>query len=123
MVIIFAAYAINRFVMTAATKKLSDQDKLRIFEVFSKRNNYTTGLVLTLVLIYFGAIQYLPHLIVLTTAIYLVVFAAYLLYRFASNYKKLKQMDMPAEYIRSFILSYSIFILGFLGMTLCILYN
>ena len=57
MVIIFTAYAINNSVMTATTKKTA-QDKLKIFEVLSERNKYITGLVLTLILIYFGAIQF-----------------------------------------------------------------
>ncbi|MEO8073779.1 MAG: hypothetical protein ABI686_11135 [Acidobacteriota bacterium] len=52
LIILFAAYAINRFVMTKAMKKLSDSDKLKVLEVFSKRNNLTTILVLTIVIIY-----------------------------------------------------------------------
>ena len=103
LVILFAAYAINRFVMTEATKKLADSDKLKIFEVFSKRNNFSTILVLTLVLLYFGALQYLPHFIIPITAVYLTLYVVYLIFRFATNYRKLRQMEMPANYIKSFI--------------------
>ncbi len=119
IVIIFVAYAINRFVMTEATKKLDDADKLRLFDVFSKRNNYTTVLLLVLILLYFGAIQYLPHFTIQITGAYLIVFFLYLIIRFFSNYKKLKQMEMPAAYIKSFMISYSVFIIGFLGMAFC----
>ena len=123
LVILFAAYAINRFVMTEATKKLADSDKLKIFEVFSKRNNFSTILVLTLVLLYFGALQYLPHFIIPITAVYLTLYVVYLIFRFATNYRKLRQMEMPANYIKSFITSYSIFILGFFGMAFCVFWN
>lgn len=120
LVILFAAYAINRFVMTEATNKLADSDKLKIFEVFSKRNNFSTILVLSLVLLYFGALQYLPHFIMPITVVYLTIYSAYLIFRFATNYRKLRQMEMPSSYISSFIKSYSIFILGFIGMAFCV---
>lgn len=123
LAILFIAYAINRFVMTGATKKLTDADKLKIFDVFSKRNNFSTVLVLILVFLYFGAVQYLPHFIIQITAVYLTVFGVYLIVRFASNYRKLKRMQMPANYIKSFTTSYSIFILGFLGMAFCVFWN
>lgn len=119
----FAAYAINRFVMTEAIKKLDDSDRLKIFEVFSKRNNYSTILVLAFVFLYFGALQYLPHFIVQLTITYLTLFCAYLIFRFVSNYKKLKQIIMPATYIRSFTISYSIFLLGFLILVICVLWD
>ena len=123
LIILFTAYAINRFVMTEATRKLDDSDKLKIFEVFSKRNNYSTIFSLAIVLLYFGAMQYLPHLIIQVTIIYLIIFVVYLIFRFASNYKKLKQIDMPETYIKSFITSYSIFASGFLRMALCVLWS
>ncbi len=123
LTILFAAYAVNRLVMTGATKKLSDADKLKIFDSFSRRNNFSTILVLILVLLYFGAIQNLPQFMMPITAIYLTIFVIYLLCRFTANYKKLKQMEMPATYIKSFITSYSVFILGFSGMTFCVFWN
>lgn len=123
LIILFTAYAINRFVMTEATKKLDDSDKLKIFDVFSKRNNYSTIFLLAIILLYFGALQYLPHLLNQITAIYLIIFVVYLIFRFASTYKKLKQIEMPAAYIKSFVISYSIFATGFLGMALCVLWK
>lgn len=116
IIILFAAYAVNRFVMTEAAKKLDDSMKLKIFEVFSKRNNYATIFVLAVIVLYFGALQFIPDKIILFSAIYSIVIVAYLLFRFVSNYRKLKQMEMPAGYIKSFIISYSVFLLGFIGM-------
>jgi len=123
LLIFFVAYAINRFVMTEATKKLDDSDKLKIFEAFSKSNNYWTIFTLTIVFLYFGAMQYLTHFIFQITIVYLVIFGSYLVFRFASNYKKLKQTEIPETYIKSFITSYSIFALGFLGLAFCVLLN
>jgi hypothetical protein len=123
IIILFVAYAVNRFVMTEATKKLDDSMKLKIFEVFSKRNNYTTIFLLAIVLLYFGAIQFFPHFVFSITVIYLIVFTACSVFRFVSNYKKLKQLEMPSEYIKSFIISYSIFGVGVLGLAFCVLWN
>lgn len=120
IIILFAAYTLNRFVMTNATKKLDDSMKLRIFEVFSKKNNYATVFLLVLVGLYFGAIQFLPQQIFLVTIIYLIVFVTYLILRFIFNYKKLRQLEMPSEYIKSFMVSYGIFTVGFLGMIVCL---
>ena len=123
LIIVFAAYAVNRFVMTEATKKLTDEEKLRVFDAFSKRNNITTVLVLALIVIYFGALQSFPHFIIQITAVYLIVYSSYLIFRFISNYKKLKQIQMPSSYIKSFFTSYSIFILGVGGMAFCVFWN
>lgn len=116
IIILFTAYAVNRFVMTEATKKLDDSMKLKIFEIFSRRNNYATIFVLTVIVLFFGALQFIPDKIILFSAIYSIVIVAYLLFRFVSNYQKLKQMEMPAGYIKSFLISYSVFLLGFVGM-------
>lgn len=121
IIILFAAYTLNRFVMTGATKKLDDSMKLKIFEVFSKRNNYATIFLFAIVLLYFGAMQFLPRQIFLITVIYLIVYVLYLIFRFASNHKKLKQLEMPPEYIKSFLFSYGVFALGFLSFAFCVL--
>ena len=123
LVFVFAAYAINRWIMSEAMKKLSDADKLRIFEAFSSKYYYATVIILSLVILYVAALQYFPNLIVPVSIIYLSVFFVYLMLRFVINYKKLKQLEMPAGYIKSFFASYGIFILGFVGMTICLVWS
>lgn len=123
VVIFLAAYAANRFIMTNATNKLDDSLKLKFFEVFSKRNNYSTLFLLIVVIIYWGAIQIYPQHNFAITAAYLIVFIFYQFFKFTSNYQKLKQMDAPPQYINSFIISYGVFILGFLGFALCMIYG
>ena len=123
IIIFFVAYAINRFVMTEATKKLDDSMKLKIFEVFPRRNNYATIFLLAVILLFFGALQWLPLQIFLISIIYLIVFVSYLLFRFVSNYQKLKQLKMPSEYIKSFMISHGVFTLGLLGMAVCMFWS
>jgi Ca2+/Na+ antiporter len=120
LIIFFAAYAVNQFVMTEATKKLDDSMKLKLFEVFSKRNNYATLFLLAIVLLFLGALQFMPQHIFLIIIIYVIVYAAYLIFRFASNYKKLKQLEVPPEYMKRFLISYGVFALGFLSLALCV---
>lgn len=123
LILFFVGYIINRFVMTGATNRLSDADKLKIFEVFSKKNNYTMIFLLTIVVVYFGTIQYFPYLMFQITIVYLAVYIFYLIFRFITNHKKLKEMEMPADYIKSFVTSYSIFGLGTLALAICFLWS
>ena len=116
IIILFAAFCVSRLMMTEAGKRLDDSMKLKLFGVFSRRNNYATIFVLTVIVIYFGAMQFMPDKIVLFSAIYSIVIVAYLLFRFASNYRKLKQLEMPAGYMKSFLFSYGVLFLGVLGM-------
>lgn len=119
----FGAFIVNRFIMTNATKKLDDETKLKFFDVFPKRNNYSTIILFAIILLYFGAIQFLPQQITAVTGIYLAVFIVYLVASFILSYRKLKQIGTPTAYIKSFIIGYSIFLLGFLGLAISVMWS
>lgn len=121
IIILFVAYAFNRSIMTKATRELSDDLKLKIFETFSARNNYLTFFVLGFAILFFGALQFYPQFSFAISIVYLVLFTAYLFFKFAANYKKLKQIDVPKHYMQSFIISYTAFLLGVFGFAACFL--
>lgn len=117
----FTGYVITRFIMTAATKKLDDVVKLKLFDAFSNKNNYATILLFVLILLYFGAVELLPNFAFYITAFYLSIFALYLIFRFITNYQRFKTIEMPLEYLRSYQLSQVIFAIGFLIFVVCII--
>jgi len=123
VIILLAAYAFNRSIMKKATKDLDDDLKLKIFEAFSTRNNYATFFILGLAIVFFGALQFYPQFSFAISIIYLVLFAFYLIFRFTSNYKKLKQIEVPKHYMQSLVISYAAFIFGFLGFAGCFMLN
>ncbi len=115
----FTGYVITRFIMTEAAKKLDDVVKLKLFDAFSNKNNYATILLIVLILLYFGAVELLPNFVFYITAIYLSIFALYLIFRFITTYQKFKAIKMPLEYIRSYKLSQLIFAIGFIIFVFC----
>lgn len=110
----FGAIVINRTIMTNAIKKLDDQTKLKFFDVFPKRNTFELIVSLVLVFVYFAVWKAMPQFAFYITAIYFALFVFYLIISFISNYKKLKEINTSADYIRSFVTGYSIFVIGFL---------
>ena len=106
-------FVVSRMVTTNASKKLSAEEKLRIFDAFSSCNNFYLMFVASLVFAYFGAMTYFPNLLIYITISYIVLFAIYLISKFLLNLQKLKEIEAPADYIKSFIFGYMIFIAGF----------
>lgn len=110
--IFFAAFISNRFIMTNAMKKLDDATKLKFIDVFPRRNNYSTIVLVTVVLLYFGAIQSYPQYNLAISLCYIGVYLTYSVIKSILDYVKLKQIGAPADYIKSFILACVIFVLG-----------
>ena len=114
MAVFFSAIVINRIIMTNAIKKLDDQTKLKFFDVFPKRNSFELIVSLVLIFVYFAVWRAMPQFAFYITVIYFAVFVVYTIVSFISNYKKLKEINTPADYIRSFVIGYNIFVVGFL---------
>lgn len=53
---------------------------------------------------------------------YAVLLNAYMLWKFVINYRKLKEIDAPPEYFRSFYLAWAIFTLGVASLGLVYIY-
>lgn len=123
IIILLVGYTANRFIMTEASKKLDAESKVKIFDEFSKRNNYASVFILILILFFFGGYYFFPQQAILINIIYLFVFGIYQIYRFVSNHKKLKELQMPPAYINSFKISYGVFALGVLGFVVSIWLN
>lgn len=102
--------------MTNALKKLDDRTKLKFLDVFPRRNNYSTIILVAVILLYFGVLQSYPQYNFAVTVTYLGVYIAYSVIKSILDYSKLKQIGTPAEYIKSYILACIILIVGIIAV-------
>ena len=114
--VLFAAFLLNRFIMTNAMKQLDDATKLKFIKVFSRRNNYSTIILVAVIFLYFWAIQSYPQHNLVISGVYIGLYLAYATIKSFLDYGKLKQIETPADYIKSYILASLIFIAGVLFM-------
>lgn len=114
--VFFAAFLGNRFIMTNAMKKLDDATKLKFIEAFSRRNNYSTIILVAVIFIYFWAVQSFPQQNLAISVIYLGAYLTYATVKSLLDYGKLKQIGTPAGYIKSYVLASLIFIVGVLSI-------
>lgn len=112
--VFFAAFLGNRFIMTNAMKKLDDKTKLKFIDVFPRRNNYFTIILVAVILLYFWAIQLYPQKNTVITIVYLSIYIIYSITKSILDYLRLKQIETPADYIKSYIFACSVFIFGIL---------
>lgn len=122
-IILFIGYAFSRSIMTKALRDLDDNTQLKVYEVLSKTNNYRTFLVIGLAIVFFGALQFYPQFGFSLSIIYLTLFAFYLIGKFASKYRKLKEIEVPSFYMQSFITGCAAFMLGFTAFAGCFLWE
>jgi hypothetical protein len=114
----FAAIMINRSIMSSALRKLDDETKLKFIEVFTKRGSLSYLLFAT-VLVFLVMMQVFPQYRWILIAVYGLALISFMVTKFFINYKKLKEINVPPEYFRSFFIGYGVFILGLVAMVLC----
>lgn len=110
MVVVF----ISRIINEKATKRLDQEKKAALIDLFSKRRIYTWGILLGIIVVYFFclSIEIVDPFIALT--IYLVSLIIFIIVNSYLSYRKLKNNDYPDFYIKSYILSTSLQFIGLL---------
>ncbi len=106
------AVILSQKITVNASAKLDDATKLKVIEVFRKRNLNYTIFIFAIVILFLAAIYLFPQCTSKITIAYAVVFACYILMKLILNVKKLKEIAAPPEYIRSVIISFGVFICG-----------
>ena len=114
-------YVAARFIMSNAVKKLDDQTKLALINIFSGRSNIRLIILLITVLAFLGALRFLPEFIFNLTIIYFVTFILYQVISSFLNYKKLKEISVPANYIKSFFIATAIILFGVIALFLSVI--
>jgi len=95
-----------------AGARLDDATKLKIVEVFPKRNINYTIIVFLIVIAFLVAIYLFPQHFAAITIGYAGVFAVYIFTKLVLNVRKLKEIEAPADYVRTVIISFGVFIGG-----------
>ena len=111
--VVIVAVVASRMISSSATQKLNDEMKLKIFNGFSKRNNYLMVVILAVIFAFFISTKYLPEYNSILTLAYIGILAAYFIIKLFLNFRKLKEIGAPADYVRSIALSWAAFIIGF----------
>jgi hypothetical protein len=112
IVVFLASVVLSQKIAVNAGSRLDDATKLKLVEIFPKRNANYTMIVFGIVIIFLVAIYALPQYFSGITIAYGVVFTIYLFTKLFLNVKKLKEISAPEDYIRSVVISFGIFIGG-----------
>ena len=118
----FVSILIARTISNNALQKLSSDELKRLHDAFFKLNNYYLIFIGLLITAYLAAMTYYPYFLNYLSVGYLLIFAAYFIFKFLMNRKKLISMNVSPDYIKSFVYSYLIVLVGFVVLTATILY-
>ena len=105
---LIVAIIASRIVSENALKKLSNDEKGILLDSFSAYRLYNTVVILGLFVMYFAATNYFPQSYSILTLIFIVLFFIVSVTISVLSYKKLKSINMPEGYIKSFLMSMAI---------------
>jgi hypothetical protein len=112
IVILFAAIVISRVISERALKQLKSEDKARLLDSFSIYRIANIALLLGIMIAWFVAIRFLPQWHSTFTVIFVISFLGVSIVISALSYRKMKDLNLPAGYIKSYSLSLVIQYLG-----------
>ncbi len=112
IVVFLSSVVLSQKIAVNAGSRLDDVTKLKIVEIFPRRNANYTMIVFGIVIAFLIAIYAFPQHFSTTTIAYGCVFTIYLFTKLFLNVKKLKEISAPENYIRSIIVSFAVFIGG-----------
>lgn len=113
--VFLASVVLSQKLAARAASRLDDATKLKIVEVFPKRNSNFTIVIFGIVLVFLLAIYAYPQYISIITVAYGVCFLIYLFAKLFLNLRKLREIGAPENYIRSVVTSFAVFIGGALA--------
>lgn len=110
--IFVGAYIVSRIVRERALKRLSTGEKARLLDAFSGYRTYFMSAGFGLPLLCFLAIKFWPSTQSFLTPIFFVLCGLMLVVMTWLSFRKLKELNLPQDYIRSFLISSVIQYLG-----------
>lgn len=110
-VFLFGVILSQRLVINA-TSRLEDAEKLKIAEVFAKRNFNYTLFVFSVIIIFLLALYLLPQYAMVIGVSYTILLIFYFISKMILNVKKLRELNAPDHYIRSVIAGFGLFMGG-----------
>ncbi|HWQ36022.1 MAG TPA: hypothetical protein VNQ79_24480 [Blastocatellia bacterium] len=111
-IFLIVAIVISRVIMERALRQLSADEKARLLDSFSGYRTWNLAAVLLLVVLYFAGMRYLPEWRLTWDLLFLASFLTVMLAVSVFSYRKLKELNLPTGYIRSYLLSLGIQYVG-----------
>jgi hypothetical protein len=110
--VFFASMLLSQQIGIRSAARLDDKTKLRIAEVFPRRNANYTMIVFGMIIVFLIALYLFPNSSLIVSIFYAVSFGIYIVAKLVLNVRKLREIDAPGDYIRSIKLSFGVFIGG-----------
>ena len=114
VVVLLVAIFSSRIINEKANKKLEQDKKAALIDIFSNNRIWTYGVLIAIVVLFYISLRFNLINPVWTYIIYIVSLIAYILTISYNSYIKLKANDFPSSYIKSYILSTALRLLGIL---------
>ena len=105
LIVFIAAYIVSRLIGERALKLLSENEKGRLLEGFSRNRIFSLFGVIVLVAVHWAMQYYMPNNYLASLPVFVGVLVVYLLLSSIYAYYKLKSIEMPENYINQFLLS------------------
>jgi cobalamin synthase len=116
-VIAFLAFLyVAKILNEKATKKLSTEQKAELVDLFSTRSPLRYGIIILLIILYFLLLKYHIFEPMITMAGYFVVLLLFIIYTARISYFKLKTNNFPDSFIKVYIGSTVLRLLGIVLM-------
>jgi divalent metal cation (Fe/Co/Zn/Cd) transporter len=113
-IILIVAIFFSRMIIEKANKKLNQEKKAALIDVFSRDRIWTYGMLLGLIILFFITLRFSLIDPLWAYLIYIFLLISYVIMMAYYSYKKLKTNDFPSFYIKSYVLSLSIRLIGLL---------
>jgi small-conductance mechanosensitive channel len=107
-----AAVIISRVIMERALKPLSSDEKARLVDAFSGQRIYRYVVMFALMIAYFVVTRFAPQLYAISSLIFIIALMVVTTILSAFSYRKLKSLNLPSDYIRSYLISLAIQYMG-----------
>jgi divalent metal cation (Fe/Co/Zn/Cd) transporter len=113
-IILIVAIFFSRMIIEKANKKLDQEKKAALIDVFSRDRIWTYGMLLGLIILFFITLRFSLIDPLWAYLIYIFLLISYVIMMAYYSYKKLKTNDFPSFYIKSYVLSLSLRLIGLL---------
>jgi hypothetical protein len=112
IVVFVATYLVSRVIKERALRVLSRQDKATLVEGFSGYRISHTVVLAVIVLFYVGTNLFFSDSLESMTPVFIAVLFNFLVISSIISYYKLKALNMPATYVKSFVFGEMIQFIG-----------
>ena len=112
ILILLVAIFASRVISEKANKSLSTQQKAELIDLFSKNRIYTFAVLILIIAAFFASLKFNLIEQSTTVIIYVILISGFMVINSNMAYKKLKSNNFPGSYIKSYLISTSIRLIG-----------